>query len=188
MRLSVSGSVTSVNATCCRLLAVGARWAASTIIPSARSGTGNDVNARFERRERHSASICSGEGSPPRSTGCTFPSGKSPCRTEPVGQAATQCPQTMQVFGCCTPTGRFGAACVKMTDGHTRTHRPHRIQVSSSMLKDTSITILYQSQSSRINRMPPKSGTTKRNPFPTRSSEVEPEAAINGGPKPAVGS
>ena len=36
--------------------------------------------------------------------------------------------------------------------------------------------------------MPPKSGTTKRNPFPTRSSEVEPEAAINGGPKPAVGS
>lgn len=43
------------------------------------------MNARFERRERHSASICSGEGSPPRSTGCTFPSGKSPCRTEPVG-------------------------------------------------------------------------------------------------------
>ena len=35
--------------------------------------------------------------------------------------------------------------------------------------------------------MPPKSGTMKRNPFPTRS-EVEPEAAINGGPKPAVGS
>ena len=81
MRLSVSGSVTSVNATCCRLLAVGARWAASTIIPSARSGTGDDVNARFERRERHSASICSGEGSPPRSTGCTFSSGNSPCRT-----------------------------------------------------------------------------------------------------------
>jgi len=128
------------------------------------------------------------DGFPPAPPGSPFAPEKSPGGTEPVGQAATQCPQTMQVFGCCTPTGRFGAACVKMTDGHTRTHRPHRIQVASSMLKDTSITILYQSQSSRINRMPPKSGTTKRNPFPTRSSEVEPEAAINGGPKPAVGS
>ena len=78
MRLSAySGSVTSVNATCCRLLAVGARWAASTIISSARSsGTGDDVNARFERRRAAQRQHLLGRGKPAAIHGMHFFLGK----------------------------------------------------------------------------------------------------------------
>ena len=59
---SCLGSVTSVKYTCCILLAVGARWAASMICSSISLGTGRVENALFERRALHMSIICSGVG------------------------------------------------------------------------------------------------------------------------------
>lgn len=92
------------------LLAVGARWAASRIRSIASCGTGRSESARFERRALQRSSTCSGEGSPLRSIGWILSGENELWRTEPVGQTAAQCPQTMQESILRRPIGSPGLA------------------------------------------------------------------------------
>ena len=95
----IAGSVMTVKLTSWRLLAVGARWAASRIRSIASCGTGRSESARFERRALQRSSTCSGEGSPLRSIGWILSGENELWRTEPVGQTAAQCAQTDRVAG-----------------------------------------------------------------------------------------
>ena len=104
----IAGSVMTVKLTSWRLLAVGARWAASRIRSIASCGTGRSESARFERRALQRSSTCSGEGSPLRSIGWILSGGNELWRTEPVGQTAAQCPQTMQESILRRPIAGFG--------------------------------------------------------------------------------
>lgn len=106
----IAGSVMTVKLTSWRLLAVGARWAASRIRSIASCGTGRSESARFERRALQRSSTCSGEGSPLRSIGWILSGGNELWRTEPVGQTAAQCPQTMQESILRRPIGSPGLA------------------------------------------------------------------------------